>query len=47
MTIVGEPAQRVLGRMNAWLVRHDRAVGAVVCFGFAILLAVQGIEQLV
>ena len=45
-TLVGEPAQRVLARMNAWLVRHSRAVGAIVCFGFAVLLAVQGIEQL-
>jgi hypothetical protein len=46
VTLVGEPAQRVLARLNAWLVRHSRAVGAVVCFGFAILLAVQGVEQL-
>jgi hypothetical protein len=46
VTLVGEPAQRVLARLNAWLVRHSRAVGAIVCFGFAILLAVQGIEQL-
>ena len=45
VSLVGEPAQRVLARLNAWLIRHSRAVGAIVCFGFAILLAVQGIEQ--
>lgn len=46
VSFVGEPAQRVLARLNAWLLRHSRAVGAIVCFGFAVLLAVQGIEQL-
>jgi hypothetical protein len=46
VTLVGGPAQRVLAGLNAWLLRHSRAVGAVVCFGFAILLGVQGIEQL-
>ena len=45
VTVVGEPAQRLLGRTNAWLVRHSRPVTAAVCFGFAVLLAVQGIEQ--
>ncbi len=46
VSLVGEPAERVLARLNAWLIRHSRAVGAIVCLGFAILLAVQGIEQL-
>jgi hypothetical protein len=47
VSIVGAPAERVLGAVNAWLARHRRGVGAAVCFGFAILLVVQGIEQLV
>jgi hypothetical protein len=46
VSILGERAQLVLARLNAWLLRHSRAVGAIVCFGFAILLAVQGIGQL-
>ena len=46
VTIVGAPAERALAAMNGWLVRHRRAVGAAVCFGFAILLAVQGISEL-
>jgi Sap, sulfolipid-1-addressing protein len=46
VSIVGASAQRVLAALNAWLLRHSRAIGAVVCFGFAILLAVQGVEQL-
>ena len=46
VTIVGAPAQRVLASLNAWLLRHSRAIGAIVCFGFAVLLGVQGIEQL-
>jgi hypothetical protein len=45
-SIVGAPAQRVLAAMNAWLIRHSRAVGAVVCFGFAILLGAQGLSEL-
>jgi hypothetical protein len=46
VSIVGAPAERVLAAMNAWLLRHSRAVGAVVCFGFAILLTAQGISDL-
>lgn len=46
VSIVGAPAERALGRLNAWLARHSRIVGAAVCFGFAILLAVQGISEL-
>jgi len=46
VSVVGAPAERGLKAMNAWLVRHRQIVGAAVCFGFAIVLAVQGIEQL-
>ena len=46
VSIVGAPAERALGALNAWLEGHRRIVGAVVCFGFAILLGVQGIERL-
>ena len=47
VSVVGEPAQRVLASLNAWLLRHSRAIGALVCFGFAVVLGVQGLEQLV
>ena len=46
VSVVGEPAQRKLAALNAWLLRHSRAIGALVCFGFAVLLGVQGVEQL-
>ena len=46
VAVVGDPAQRVLAALNDWLIRHSRAVGAIVCFGFAILLGVQGVEEL-
>src|SRR6266511_1306463 len=46
VTVVGAPAERALRRLNGFLARHRRVVGAVIAFGFAILLAAQGTSEL-
>lgn len=39
-------AGRVLGGLDGFLTAHQRAVTVVICFGFAVLLAVKGIARL-
>jgi threonine/homoserine/homoserine lactone efflux protein len=40
------PAERGLGRLNAYLTKHARGIGAGVCFVFAAYLAVKGARAL-
>jgi len=40
------PAERSLGKLNAYLAKHSRGIGAGVCFVFAAYLAVKGISGL-
>jgi hypothetical protein len=45
-SLAGEGARRRLHAMNGYLARHRREVGIAVSFGFAALLAIQGISRL-
>ena len=44
-TLIGAPAMRTMRRLDEFLARHSRAIAAIVCFGFAILLGIDGIEE--
>lgn len=46
-TVTGLPGRHRLHAMRTWLVRHDRAVGAVVLLVFGVMFTVRGIVQVV
>ena len=45
-TVLGDPALRTMRRLDDFLARHSRAIGAIVCFGFAVLLGLEGFAEL-
>ncbi|MEN0139549.1 MAG: GAP family protein [Rhodococcus sp. (in: high G+C Gram-positive bacteria)] len=46
-TVLGERAQRGLSVVKTWMVRHNRALGVAVFFGFGTLFALRGLLALV
>jgi threonine/homoserine/homoserine lactone efflux protein len=43
---LGDRAQRPLDRLSGFFMAHRRAIAATLCFGFAVLLTVAGVNEL-